>query len=463
MNKTRILRILLLATVIVCLCATALAAYATLRYGDSGAAVKKMQVALVKLGYNTGGTDGKFGPTTRTAVQRFQRDNGLKVDGVAGNQTLTLLYKKAGSSQSSSYFKGDYATMKPGDRSSRVKLLQKALNKLKYSCGSVTGIYNSKTTLAVKRFQKDNGITAGGKATPKTLRTIEAKLSGAASTPSSPGQYNGYTIPTRTLRKGCTGEDVKTLQRRLKELGYYTGALDGGYGTGTIAAVEAFQRRNNLTADGVAGTATIKLLFSDAAKPAGDPFPARGDTLLAVAKSQLGYKGSKTPDNLTGANVTAVGNWTKYGEYTDTNGESWCASFVSWCGKQAGNKRIKKTDIATPIHLCTNYNTPGAVAFFNTLNATQKANHPYLALTALRCKRTDVTPRKGDLIFFRWSYAAEHTTFSHVGIVSRVADGKVYYIDGCGAGQVVKERSRSLTDPAIAAYCKLAGRFTLNQ
>lgn len=67
-------------------------------------------------------------------------------------------------------------------------------------------------------------------------------------------------VQTAVLRQGASGGEVKELQRRLKEWGYYNGALDGIYGKGTVAAVKAFQKKNGLTADGVAGIETYKAL-----------------------------------------------------------------------------------------------------------------------------------------------------------------------------------------------------------
>ena len=119
MKRINIGRALILALLLAALCTSALAAYSTLRYGDSGSAVKKMQTALVKLGYNTGGIDSRFGPTTEKAVRQFQKDNKLAVDGKAGNQTLTLLYQKAdgssSSSSSSSATKRYSVTYSPGE------------------------------------------------------------------------------------------------------------------------------------------------------------------------------------------------------------------------------------------------------------------------------------------------------------------------------------------------------------
>lgn len=62
---------------------------------------------------------------------------------------------------------------------------------------------------------------------------------------------------TRTLKVGCTGEDVKELQKNLNLLGYNAGTPDGIYGNGTKDAVISFQKTYGLSADGIAGTNTL--------------------------------------------------------------------------------------------------------------------------------------------------------------------------------------------------------------
>lgn len=62
-------------------------------------------------------------------------------------------------------------------------------------------------------------------------------------------------------RPGSRGAHVKTLQTALKKLGYYKGKIDGVYGSGTKSAVIAFQRKNGLARDGIAGPKTIGALF----------------------------------------------------------------------------------------------------------------------------------------------------------------------------------------------------------
>lgn len=59
---------------------------------------------------------------------------------------------------------------------------------------------------------------------------------------------------------GTRGENVLSVQRRLRELGYYTGPLDGVFGTQTYEAILAYQQENGLTADGIAGADTLASL-----------------------------------------------------------------------------------------------------------------------------------------------------------------------------------------------------------
>lgn len=59
---------------------------------------------------------------------------------------------------------------------------------------------------------------------------------------------------------GSTGDEVKTLQKKLKELGYYKGEIDGIFGSQTQSAVKSFQRNVGITVDGIAGSQTLLYL-----------------------------------------------------------------------------------------------------------------------------------------------------------------------------------------------------------
>lgn len=60
--------------------------------------------------------------------------------------------------------------------------------------------------------------------------------------------------------RGSTGSTVKTIQQKLKKWGYYTGTVDGIYGSKTVEAVKYFQRKNKLVVDGKAGPKTLKAM-----------------------------------------------------------------------------------------------------------------------------------------------------------------------------------------------------------
>ncbi len=67
-------------------------------------------------------------------------------------------------------------------------------------------------------------------------------------------------VDAAVLRQGSTGSEVKEVQRRLKQWGYYSGSVDGVFGAGTKKAVIAFQKKNGLTADGIVGKSTYAAL-----------------------------------------------------------------------------------------------------------------------------------------------------------------------------------------------------------
>lgn len=59
---------------------------------------------------------------------------------------------------------------------------------------------------------------------------------------------------------GSRGEEVRAIQTKLKRWGYYTGSVDGIYGSQTLAAVKSFQKKNGLVVDGIAGKNTLEAM-----------------------------------------------------------------------------------------------------------------------------------------------------------------------------------------------------------
>ena len=69
--------------------------------------------------------------------------------------------------------------------------------------------------------------------------------------------YNHLNKIETLSRYGSTGQEVKNIQIKLKNWGYYNGTVDGVYGTQTMTAVKKFQKKNGLNADGIAGSKTL--------------------------------------------------------------------------------------------------------------------------------------------------------------------------------------------------------------
>ncbi len=221
----------------------------SLRMGDSGSAVKDLQTKLKKLGYYDGTVDSTFGSGTYAAVKAFQKKYNLTADGVAGSETLKKLdsaYKNADSDK-------DDDSLRKGATGSAVKDLQTKLKKLGFYNAYVDGSYGETTVAAVKAFQKKYNLTADGVAGSETLKKLDTAYKNADSNTSTDDD---------SLRKGATGTAVKTLQTNLKKLGFYTAYVDGSFGATTESAVKAFQKKYGLTADGVAGSATLKKIES---------------------------------------------------------------------------------------------------------------------------------------------------------------------------------------------------------
>lgn len=134
-------------------------------------------------------------------------------------------------------------TLQYGDEGDDVLELQTRLKDLKYYTGSLSGRYREGTRAAVKTFQGDNGLEKTGVADSETQTLI-------------------FSAKYRPLRYGASGDEVKRLQARLTELGYYKGKLSGKFLGGTQKSLRQFQEKNGLTATGAADVRTQQKIYS---------------------------------------------------------------------------------------------------------------------------------------------------------------------------------------------------------
>ena len=99
-----------------------------------------------------------------------------------------------------------------------------------------------------------------------------------------------FILPTQAqaavLKRGSTGDKVSQMQQKLKNWGYYTGEVDGIFGSKTESAVRYFQRKNGLAEDGIVGPATAKKLgmsLSESSSSGGNSSSSGDVYLLARA------------------------------------------------------------------------------------------------------------------------------------------------------------------------------------
>lgn len=116
------------------------------------------------------------------------------------------------------------------------KEVQQDMADLGFYSGPINGVYGPATSAAVRRFQARAGLPVDGIAGPQTMAAVNLALG------------NDST------------DAVDLLQTTLKGLCYYDGNVDGVFGSGTEAALKAFQRAQGITADGRYGPATAAAL-----------------------------------------------------------------------------------------------------------------------------------------------------------------------------------------------------------
>lgn len=226
-----------------------------LKLNSKGTDVRNLQQDLTTLGYYWAEITGNFGAKTETAVRRFQEENGLTADGVAGPKTLNAVaaaVARKGGTPASGGSAG--TTLKLNSQGTKVSQLQTDLKQLGYYYAEITGNFGERTEAAVKAFQKAKGLTADGVAGTKTLNAIAAAVDKAGGSSSGSSSTN--------MKLGSTGTAVSALQQNLTTLGYYYGDVTGHYGNLTQQAVKKFQKAKGLTQDGVASTATLNAITS---------------------------------------------------------------------------------------------------------------------------------------------------------------------------------------------------------
>lgn len=229
---------------------TTLAWADTLKLGSKGEMVSALQINLIDKGYYNGKVSGKYESALVKAVGVFQIANDINIPknklGVADEQTQKLAASKDAVTFPQYEEKLSDNQLKPGGSGTYVKKAQTRLKALGFYTGKIDSRYRATTTKAVQDFQTANGLSSTGIANSATREVL----------------YNSDSVITRAmydamnfitpLGAGSKGEQVRQLQQRLFDLGYYWGDINGNYDAQTKYSVKFFQEANGFSANGSA-------------------------------------------------------------------------------------------------------------------------------------------------------------------------------------------------------------------
>ena len=314
-----------------------------LKYGSKGAQVLQLKTRLAELGFYWGEITDKYDTQTKYCVKFFQEANGFSATGSA-NQALRAKVNSDSAVTFEDYTKDMQLLQlssgsKPGIR---VAVLQHRLQGLGYYKGVITGAYTGAVITAVRMFQVFNNMPSKyvtGKANTETRKLM---LNDAALT-------YGAVCGDDTLKLGDTGDAVKKLQARLKELGYYRGEVDGVYNVAVVSAVKGFQQYNGFYPNGVAYTNVQTKLYASTAVSFTN---AKVEKLIDVAEEKLG-----TP-------------------YGSGKGKFDCSGFTAYCLRQVG------------VYVTAEVQAQGRSSIGRRIEITNETNYKEL--------------KRGDILFF-WS------------------------------------------------------------
>ncbi|MBQ6570228.1 MAG: peptidoglycan-binding protein [Clostridia bacterium] len=257
---------------------TTKAASEALKYGSKGEAVTKLQKRLIELGFLSGTADGSYGNKTVEAVKSFQKQIGIKADGMAGPETQKKLY----------------ASDAPKATTTTTTTTKKTTTTTTTKKTTTTTTTKKTTTTTPKKT-----TTTTPKKTTTTTTTAK-KTTTTSTTKKTTTTTTAKTSKYTTLKVGDKGDPVYQLQYRLKMLGYLNTKYDGTYGNITAAAVKQFQKKAGLPVDGVATVETQEKLYSTKA-----PWASEGEGVSST-ENNLDAQASGTTENTSTTNTFVV-------------------------------------------------------------------------------------------------------------------------------------------------------------
>ncbi len=196
-----------------------------LKPGQEGSEVADVQQRLVAVGFSLGDDEvGWLGPCTHAAIREFQRQRGLRVDGVLGRHTWAALVE-AGHQLGNRYLYRRTPMLRGDD----IAELQTRLGTLGFDCGKVDGIFGDQTAKALTEFQRNTGLNPDGICGPETLGELQRLTRRAERSPRqsvapdlqsmrrSPRPLTGRKVVLG--EPGGLGATIAAIARRLSDHG----------------------------------------------------------------------------------------------------------------------------------------------------------------------------------------------------------------------------------------------------
>lgn len=216
---------------------------APLKVGSEHQIVTNIQSKLMSLGFmEEDKATSYYGESTAEAIRKFERQLGLKEDGICNLEVYNILM----SNDAPSY------EVKRGYQGEDIQMLQQQLYELSYLLyeNDVNGYYGKKTETAVIEMQKSNDLKPTGTIDLTTFNFLYSE------------NVKAYTITNKS-----DPSIIKVYQIKLRDLGYYFGECNGHYGDDFRMAVRTYQLNNSQYTDGYIGPSTKFSLDSKYARP----------------------------------------------------------------------------------------------------------------------------------------------------------------------------------------------------
>jgi N-acetylmuramoyl-L-alanine amidase len=227
--------------------------------------VRDAQQRLRTLGFYEGAIDGLWGPETQSAVERFQRQQGLEATARLDNATARAL--RADSAQSRAPAAGVQSRAPAAQAATPVTIadptdvrtLQNRLRQLGHFDRPADGVWGQSTQMALENFQKSRGLPVG----QMTTATVAALGLDPAAFPTRQAGAPGGATTASVTGDALEPRVVRNVQRRLRQLGFYGGGIDAVWGPNTQTALERFQQSRGLESNGQLNPATASALGFD--------------------------------------------------------------------------------------------------------------------------------------------------------------------------------------------------------